>query len=214
MKAKNKLMAALFLALCLLAGCGKTQTKNAEDSSMSNITSGKEAVSTDNAGDSNESFLKQDEKAEQTPVPKKAALSLKEGYSDSGRSVSVLGLKEYPKLKGDFGTDKPGKGNVFLVLFLEIENASKEKTYITPYETAGKADGNELENTVLINQPEGYPTIFTNIEPGMPQKGFIVWEIPKNWKKFEFAYTGWKGSDGLTLNAAFSKKDLKTPKEY
>lgn len=79
---------------------------------------------------------------------------------------------------------------------------------------AAKADGRELENTVLVNQPEGYPTIFTNIEPDMSQKGFVVWEVPKKWKKFEFTYTGWKGSDGLTLDASFSKKDLKAPKKY
>ncbi len=214
MKARNKLVGVLFLALCLFTGCGKTQTKNATESSMSSITSEKGTAPADNTKDFNESFLNQDEKAEQTPVPKKAAISLKEDYSDSGRSVSVLGLKEYSKLKGDFGVDKPGKGSVFLVLFLEIENSSKEKTYINPYEVTGKADGKELENTVLVNQPEGYPTLFTNIESGMSQKGFIVWKVPVNWKNFEFSYTGWKGSDGLTLEASFSKKNLKDPKAY
>lgn len=214
MKANIKLAMAVFMALCLLAGCGKTQPKNAADSSVSSITSEKGASPTDNVMDSNESFLNQDEEADQTPVPKKASISLKEDYSDSGRAVTVLGLKEYPKLKGDFGTDKPGKGNVFLTLFLEVENNGEEKMYINPYEVSAKADGKGLENTVLINQPEGYPTLFINIEPKMSQKGFIVWEVPKGWKKFEFTYTGWEGSDGLTLDASFSKKDLKDPKGY
>ncbi len=213
MKLKIKHLSVFFLALCLLAGCGKVQTNNTDPTS-SDITSEKEDSSSSENKESNEAFLKQEEAAEQTPVPKEATISLKEHYSDSNRYVTVLGLKEYKKLKGDFGTDKPGKGNIFLVLFLEIENNGKEKVYINPYEVDGKVDGRELENTVLVNQPEGYPTIFTNIEPDMSQKGFIVWEVPKNWKKFEFTYTGWKGSDGLTLDAAFSRKDIRAPKKY
>ena len=85
--------------------------------------------------------------------------------------------------------------------------------YINPYEVQAKAGDEELENTVLINQPEGYSTIFTNIEPNIIQKGYVVWEVPKKWKKFEFVYTGWEGSDGLTLNAVFTPKDLKTPQK-
>ena len=213
MKLKLKHLSVFFLVFCLLTGCGKVQTNN-NGSASSGITSEKKEPSSSESKKSNEAFLKQEEEAEPTPVPKKAEISLKEHYSDSNRYVTVLGLEEYKKLKGDFGTDTPGKGNIFLVLFLEIENSSKEKTYINPYEVAAKADDKELENTVLVNQPEGYPTIFTNIEPDMSQKGFIVWEVPKKWKKFEFTYTGWEGSDGLTLDASFSKKDLKTPKKY
>ena len=207
MKLKVKHLSVFFLVFCLLTGCGKVQTNN-NGSASSDITLEKKGASSSDSRESNEAFLKQEEEAEQTPVPKKAGISLKEHYSDSNRYVTVLGLKE------DFGTDTPGKGNIFLALFLEIENSSKEKTYINPYEVAAKADGKGLENTVLVNQPEGYPTIFTNIEPDMSQKGFIVWEVPKKWKEFEFTYTGWKGSDGLTLDASFSKKDLKAPKKY
>ncbi len=214
MKLKAKHLAVFLLALSLMTGCGKTETDNSDPTASPGVTSEKKDSSSSNSKESNEAFLKQEEEAEQTPVPKKAEISQKEHYSDSNRYISVLGLKEYAKLKGDFGTDKPKKGNIFLVLFLEIENNGKEKTYINPYEVSVEADGKALENTVLVNQPEGYPTIFTNIEPDMSQKGFIVWEVPKKWKKFKFSYTGWKGSDGLTLNASFTKKDLKNPKKY
>lgn len=214
MKLKAKHLAAIFLALCLMAGCGKVETDNSDPTTSPSATSEKKGSSSSNSKESNEAFLEQEEEAEQTPVPKKAKISQKNHYSDSERYVSVLGLEEYNKLKGDFGADKPKKGNIFLVLFLEIENNGKEKTYINPYEVSVEVDGKALENTVLVNQPEGYPTIFTNIEPDMSQKGFIVWEVPKKWKKFKFSYTGWKGSDGLTLDATFTKKDLKKPKKY
>ncbi len=213
MKSKINRAAILFIFILLFIGCGKVQldttpkplnTAEDKNNQSSNTT----------AEESNEAFLNQKEEAEQTPPPKESAISLKEHYSDSSRYISVLGLKEYRKLEGDFGTDKPAEGNTFLVLFLEIENNGTEKEYFNPYETSADVDGNKAENTILINQPEGYPTIFTNIEPGMAQKGFIVWEVPIKWKKFKFTYTGWKGSDGLTLDAVFSKKDLKSPKKY
>ena len=93
MKTRTKLITMTFMALCLLVGCGKMQSENATDSSTSNITSEKVGSPTNDVIDSNESFLNQDEEADQTPVPKKASISLKEKFSDSGRSISVLGLK-------------------------------------------------------------------------------------------------------------------------
>lgn len=213
MKHKRKRVTALLLAFCLLTGCGKVQTDNGTSVPSSTATESGNTSSSE-MEKSNESFLAQKEEPTPTPVPKNASISLKEHYSDSSRYISVLGMKEYKKLKGEFGTDKPGEGKLFLVLFLEIENNGSEKDYINPYYVTAKADGKEIENTVLVNQPEGYPTIFTNIEADALEKGFIVWEVPKKWKKLEFTYSGWEGSDGLTLNATFTPKDLKAPKQY
>ena len=115
MKLKLKHLSVFFLAFCLLTGCGKVQTNN-NGSASSGITSEKKGASSSDSRESNEAFLKQEEEAEQTPVPKKAGISLKEHYPDSNRYVTVLGLKEYKNLKGDFGTDMPGKGSDGLTL--------------------------------------------------------------------------------------------------
>ena len=46
-----------------------------------------------------------------------------------------------------------------------------------------KVDDTEITNTVLFNEPEGFQTVFQNIEPENTLSGFIVWEVPKDWKK-------------------------------
>lgn len=217
MRHKIKKAAALCLTLCLLSGCGKVQTENSTSGTeklSSSAIPETDTASSSEIAQSNENFLNQTEEPRQTPVPRNASVSMKKPYSDSEREVSVLGLKEYKKLTGDFGTDKPGKGKCFLVLFLKIGNSGDEKDYINPYQVTAEVDGEELINTALINQPENYPTIFTNIEPGQTQKGTVVWEVPADWKKFKFTYTGWEGSDGLTLDAEFTPKKLKTPEKF
>ena len=72
----------------------------------------------------------------------------------------------------------------------------------------------DILNTVLFNDPEVYPTIFSNIAANSYYGGFIVWEVPKNWKKIKISYEGWRDSDGLTLNSTLTKKDLKKPEKY
>ena len=46
----------------------------------------------------------------------------------------------------------------------------------------------KIEHNFLVNEPKGYPTIFTHIPAGKSIGGFIVWEVTYNWKKLEFSY--------------------------
>ena len=147
----------------------------------------------------------------ETPVPKNATFSRKKEYSDSERTVSILGLQEYKKLKTEKYTDKASKGKKYLVLFLKVYNKGKDKNYFNVNYLSAKVDGKEIENTFLFNEPEGYQTIFANIAGSSTAEGFIVWEVPEKWKKMEVTYAGWRDSDGLTLDAKLTKKDLKNP---
>lgn len=150
----------------------------------------------------------------ETIAPKAGKLTAKQQYSDAYREVKFLGLKEYKSLKGDNYTDKAKKNKKFLVLFLSIRNTGNEKDYINPNYITAKVDGKEIEHTFLVNEPFSYPTIFTNIEAGSTIGGFIVWEVPKNWKKFEMEYSAWKDINGVTLTAKFTPKDLSNPLIY
>jgi len=156
------------------------------------------------------------EDAQRTPLPSPDTheISPSEDYKDSEREVTILGLKEYKKLKSKRYTDKAKKGKKFLVLFLSVRNNTDEKEYFHVDFLHAKIDGKEKENTVLLNEPEGYPTMFSNIMPQSHFGGFIVWEVPENWKKLEVSYEGWRDSDGLILNSTLTKKDLKDPKKY
>ena len=80
-------------------------------------------------------------------------------------------------------TDKAAKDKSYLVLFLEIYNKQNEKDYINVNYLSTKVDDTEITNTVLFNEPEGFQTVFQNIEPENTLSGFIVWEVPKDMEK-------------------------------
>jgi len=198
---KQKVMSLLLAGSIFLTGCGKI------DDSF---------VSSENI--SSESIIEKSERENAlnpvTPLPTAGTFSLEQSYSDFDREVSILGLKEYEKIKGDRYTDTARKGKKYLVLFLKIRNRTKEKVYFHPDYLTATVDAEEIENTFLLNEPEGYPTIFSNIEADSYYGGFVVWEVPKNWKKLKIIYKGWLGSDGLTLSSTLTNKDLEDPEKY
>lgn len=236
MKRKVYLGIITAAALCIsLPGCGKIEndtnsstpsaTPVSESSNSSNTT---EPVATDvpeetaPPADTTETPVQEppqvDESVtpEQTPAAetKTEKLSASQDYSDAYRLVKVLGLKEYKKLDSDKYNDKAKKGKKFLVLFLSIRNDTSEEDYINYNYISAKVDGKNIEHTFLVNDPKSYPTLFTNIEAGKTIGGFIVWEVPNNWKKFQMEYSAWKNIDGLVLTAKFTPDDLKDPIIY
>ncbi len=130
------------------------------------------------------------------------------------RLVTFLGLKEYKKIKGETFTDKPKKGNKYLVLFLSIKNNSYEENYINYNYFKSKIDGKNTEHTFLLNDPKNYPAIFTQINPGGHIAGFIAWEVPDAWNTLEITYNGWKDTDNISLTGSFTTKDLDDPVIY
>lgn len=201
------------LALCsiILTSCGTIKSDTSSNSPSEN-------VNTDSPVSSNikeSSNSEENNKVTEEPIEqKKIALSRKQAYVDSEREISILGLKEYKKLKGERFTDKAPKGKKYLVLFLKVKNCLTDKDYFNVNNLSAELDGKEIENTFLLNDPEGYPTIFSNIEPETSIGGFIVWEVPEDWKKLDVIYTGWQPGSGLTLECSLTKKDLKKPEKY
>lgn len=223
MRKTKRLLAILLVGSLLLTGCGKTETSNDSNSnpasSSSSGTSGTSIGTEDNSENTssdNEENPTPDASSQvvETPAPTAGVITPEQGYSDSDREVSIVGLKEYQKIKTDEYTDKAKKGKKFLVLFLKVRNRTNEKVYFNVNYLSAKVDGKKIENTVLFNEPEGYPSIFSNIVADSYYGGFIVWEVPKDWKKLKVTYEGWRDSDGLTLDSTLTKKDLSEPEEY
>lgn len=216
MKKQRYIIPAILLFTLLVSGCGKTE--NAVNNAPSSSAAGGTLDSTANpVGTDKTDPDTQDRPTDQpreTPDPQKASINLKKEYSDSSRTVSILGLREYKKIKTDKYTDKASKGKKYLVLFLKVYNKGTEADYFNVNYLTAKVDGKEIENTFLFNEPEGYPTIFTNIGSGKTAEGFIVWEVPEDWKKMKVTYKGWEDTDGLTLDAELSRKNLKKPEKY
>lgn len=132
-------------------------------------------------------------------------------YGNLSHYIEFLGLKEYASLGDGNVTDTPSEGNVYLVLFLNLENRTDVADYINPYYVSATIDGTVVENTVLLNDPEGYSTLFTHVSPQDSLNGFIVWEVPESWTTLEFDFDNWENTDHVLLHAVFTKDDLADP---
>lgn len=194
MEKKIHLIPVILILTILFSSCGKIDSDG--NSSKANIvTSGTEIQ-------------------EEPKEPLEATISAKAGYGDAKRQINVIGFKTYKKLESEMYTDKAAKDKSYLVLFLEIYNKQNEKDYINVNYLSTKVDDTEITNTVLFNEPEGFQTVFQNIEPENTLSGFIVWEVPKDWKKIEIVYNGWKDSDNLSINCTFTPDDYFNPPKY
>lgn len=220
-----------------IQGCGKVKEDSSANSSTSPAGQLKDTSNPENTGN-HEDTLPENTKTANTktantpetssakisgnkktartaePEVKTARLSASQQYSDTNRTIKVLGLKEYKKLKSDKYTDKPSNGNKFLVLFLSIKNDSSEDDYINYNYISAKIDGKDTEHTAVFNAPEKYPTVFDTIKAGKTAAGFIVWEVPSGWSKLELTYNGWKYINNISLEAEFTPEDLSDPVVY
>ncbi|MCI9080358.1 MAG: DUF5067 domain-containing protein [Lachnospiraceae bacterium] len=226
MKKFFQMISVNIFIIILLTSCGEDNTN--KPSSLSNMQEVPYETSTSKEDDKNteretgkkEENVKEKPDGNITQEPKeeeqiiKATIDTQTGYSDNQCQISVIGLKSYKKIESKLYKDKASKNKKFLVLFLEIINKKNDKDYINVNYLSAKVDGKEVKNTVLFNEPEGFKTIFQNIEPQNTLRGFIVWEVPDNWKKIKIIYNGWKDSNNLSLNCTFTPKDYFDPPQY
>lgn len=188
-----------------LAGCGKIKTnpENGQPTAEAAVEAPSGSPSFPAASD--------------TPEPKEPSvekMTADVGYADSEREVAVLGMKEYKKLKSKIYTDKPKKGKKFLVLFLKVRNRGYKDDYINVGNLKTELDGKGIETSVLVNQPENYPTLFQSVPGGTDISGFIVWEVPKKWNKLHISYSGWEYSSSVILDINLTRKNLAEPPKY
>lgn len=220
---KRLYLSIITAALCInILGCGKIDSSSDSNTNSSSTVSSNNNNTSDTSSNinSNETVEPDNNVSDPTPeptaVPKVTVgkLSAKQQYSDAYRVVKFLGLKEYKKIEGDTYTDKPKKGKKYLVLFLSIRNDNIEEDYINYNYISAKVDNKKIEHSFLVNEPKGYPTIFTHVAPGKSIGGFVVWEVPSDWKKLEFTYDGWKDINNVSVKAKFTPKDLSNPMIY
>ena len=224
----------LVLLFCInISGCGKTENTNNANKDSTNVSSNllensnssqdiniKETPGTDSSTNPKETIVPEPSGLPKQTVPTEAPeseihkLSFSQQYSDIYRSVKILGLKEYKKIKSEKYTDKAEKGKKFLVLFLSVKNDTNEEDYINYNYISTKVDGKKIEHTFLLNDPKGYPTIFSHVPANEGIGGFIVWEVPSAWKTLEFKYNGWKDINNISLEAKFTPDDLSDPVIY
>ena len=200
---KKKLYLLLAAAMLFGTACSQAENKNITSSETGTPVSESEAIP--------DVSKMEDIVPTEQPEPKEESFDSKTPFGDTKYYVECLGLKEYDQLESDAYTDKPADGNVFLVLFLNFENRTENEDYINPDSLKASVDGKEMEHTVLFNDPEGYTTLFTHVEPEDSMDGFVVWEVPKDWQKLDVDFDNWKYTDQVVLQASFTRDDLKAP---
>ncbi len=201
-----------------------SEENSGKDASSSGETASDDSSSSENSASSEKTGQDASENgAEETATPEPTAKPVtqksrakkgKEIYDDNTRTIQCLGLKEYKKLGEKETLDKPADGNVFLVLFLKVYNMNEEEDlYIHEKYVSAKVDGKNVEHTFLRNYPNGYGSIFKNIDPNGSAEGFIVWEVPKNWKKLVVNFSEFGLLGGKNLKISATRKDLAEPKK-
>lgn len=207
---RNKKIFLLALSMSILfSACGRIDSNNTNSTSSGTNS----AISTSESSSEANSDMEQEPTEDNSKITE-ATVSVNSGYGDDKHEVTVLGLKSYKKLDDGTYKDKAGKNKKYLVLFLEISNKMIDEDYINVNYLSAKVDGEEITNTVLFNEPEGFQTIFQNIGSESSLRGFVVWEVPKDWKKIEIKYSGWEDSDHLNINCTFTPDDYFDPPQY
>ena len=230
----KKIWIVLLLSVLIFTGCqpsgvqtgsgdaiadenGETKTNN-NSGSDTNKDNGntKDGGTTNGGSDNKDDGTTSDDsgnKDDGQPEIENGILEPGRDFISGALTFSCLGAKEYKSVKSDAYTDKPDKGKVYLVMFLNVANDSEEGPYFSPEGLTASVDGEEISHSFLVNDPEGYETMFGNL-PGKGEKsGFIVWQVPKNWEKLEYTYTGLEFSNHLSFSGTLTKDSLSEPPE-
>lgn len=198
---KSRWIYFFLVCLMLLSGCKHGNDTPSEKDTQSPIQiSDEDIIGGDMTGDEDE-----------TPAQE---ISFEEGYNDSDRMIRFLGLKQYEKIEGEKITDTPDENNVFLVLFLRVENRSYEDNYIHPNYMESILDGTQNEHIALWNSPEEFEPLFGTVPYLSIKDGYIAWEVPKNWKSMDITFDFWKDYSGISLKMNLTSDMLTDLPDY
>lgn len=207
----KKISYILILSLCAVLCLGCSHADSSDDKEIQSDTGTTEE---ENHSDTN----KTDDISDETNATTEAEIetvsgniSMNEPYSDSKVHIECTGLVQYDKIEGDNYTDVPANGKVYLVLFLNIINYDINDIYFNAEAFDSSVDGSNISHTFLVNDPEGYPSIFQAISAESHLDGYVVWEVPKNWKELSFNYSGCVGTENLYISGLFSPDSLAAP---
>jgi len=89
----------------------------------------------------------------------------------------------------DYGTEvEPKKGDVFLLIQLEAKNISDEDDYFNRFSFLGYADDFEAEQTDYLLTDDWDGMMTGDIVAGKGMRGYLIYEVPEDWKVFELDF--------------------------
>lgn len=133
------------------------------------------------------------------------------GSGNKNYYLIPFGLQQYDSFKGEKFTDTPAEDSVYLVLYLKMQNLRNEPYYFNADFFTATVDGKEIPVTYLLNDIEKFEPLFNYMPSGETVYRYVAFEVPENWKTFEFKYTGWEMTEHAIVEGSFTSDDLKEP---
>lgn len=122
----------------------------------------------------------------------------------------LIGAETFTELTGNGGfIDSADEGHEYLVVYLEMANRKSEDDYIHYDFFSTEVDGQNINNTFLMNKPKDYETILTSIPAETEKQGYLAYKVPVGWEKVSVIYTGWGTEEGQILRFELTQEDLK-----
>lgn len=195
----KKVIFLLMLVTLLLAAC-------AEEPKQTNQTITK-----------NEEQKKQTDKEEKTDKTDNEKTSNGSEYAKVGETVtsdkwkiSLISAKKYKSIESEYMETKPDKkGNIFVVLFFEVENVSEKNNYFNSLYTKAYVDDYDVNLSLLLTDVEDYKQLSGNIDAGKKMKGYLAYSVPSDFEKLEFIYDDGVFTSNEVSAFKITKKDLK-----
>ncbi len=104
-------------------------------------------------------------------------------------SISLQSAKLFDEIKTNaYLSDKPAEGKQFLVLFFEVENVSAEDDYFNYLLFDSYVDGYSQSLKLLLSKPDDTDALTGDVAAGKKLKGYLAWEVSKDWKELETSY--------------------------
>lgn len=124
---------------------------------------------------------------------------------------SLLNAETYTAISDSSGfyTEEPDSGKVYLVMFLEAENVSDKDNYFNPLYVEAYADGYSVSTELLINKPDNAEAIAGDVAAGKKIKGYIAWQVDKDWSEFEMTYNSGTWTNEKAASFKITSEDMK-----
>lgn len=115
--------------------------------------------------------------------------------------ISLLSAKTYDNLPDaeGFYKDTPADGKKYLVLQFEVENISSEDNFFNYFYIDSYLDKYSIDPSITINHVDGKKMLGGDVQAGKKLAGYLAWEVPADWKEFQFTYKEWASSDKTTF---------------
>jgi len=111
--------------------------------------------------------------------------------------ITLTSVYRIDKIKGVTALDAvgPEEGKELIILFFEMTNTSTDSEYAQAANAGiyGDVDGNSLLHCNCLGDLNEHEVI-TKVDPKKTGRVYVVYEVPKDWKEFEYIYgSAWKG---------------------